>query len=373
LELIHLAPEDQHHYMNFYRNIYHSYPKKKEDMGDFLEKILKGKSPLNQRLDYKPVLIYENQQPIMGAVLARCQGLPDYLQISFFEAVEKNREAFLMILQEALNLGKKWGCKTLTGGLNLHVNYGLGFLHEDTGEVGFGMNYNPVFYNELFQEEGFSKRDLVTYKLNLKDYHLPLRKQTRMRLDNRYIIEKARWKDIKSTVKTYTALNNRCFQDHLYYYPRVMEEDYELFKPFSWLLRDENLLFVYRRGADGKKATEDPVGFMLWYPDYNELIPDGGSITVKTLWDLKIRKKPISTMKIVEMGIVPKERNRGAIIALFQELERCVRGNYQYLESSWVLGNNEPSKGFGIRWADGEGKGYAVYERKIHSEEATTL
>ncbi len=368
MELIRLSPKEHHHYIKFYQKIYRSYPKKKEDMGGFLEKILKGKSPLNQRLDFETVLIYRNKEPIMGAVLARCQGLPEYLQISFFEAVEKNREAFLLILQEAVVLGKKWDCKTLTGGLNLHVNYGLGFLDLETDEAGFGMNYNPTFYNELFLEAGFSKRELVTYQLNLKDYHLPLKEETRRGLKKRYIIEKARWKDVKTTVQTYTKLNNRCFKEHLYYYPRVMEEDYELFKPFSWLLRDENLLFVYRRDGEGKKASEDPVGFMLWYPDYNELIPHGGTITLKTLWDLKIRKKKIEKMKIVEMGIVPKERNRGAILALFQELESYVIANYQYLESSWVLGNNEPSKGFGIRWADGEGKGYGVYERKIHED-----
>ena len=388
VELVRLTNKNAKKYIKFYRGIYRSYPKKKDDMGDFLERILMGKSPLNQRLDFVPVLVYKKQAgkrkkktPVMGAVLARCHGLPEYLQISFFEAAEHSPEAFSLILRAAETLGKQWECRTLTGGLNLHVNYGLGFLDEDTREAGFGMNYNPAFYNTLFLEAGFEKRQLVTYQLNLKDYHLPLREETRKGLTKRYVVKKARWKNLKRTIETYTTLNNRCFGNHPYYYPRVMEEDYELFKPFTWLLKDENLLFVYRReeehSAAGdeeagkkrrgkrKKTKEEPVGFMLWYPDYNELIPDGKSISVKTLWDLKVRKKPISKMKIVEMGIVPEERNRGAILALFQELEGYVLGNYQVLESSWVLGTNEPSKGFGIRWADGEGKGYGVYERSL--------
>jgi len=394
MELIRLTNKDAEKYLKFYRGVYRSYPKKKDDMGDFLERILEGKSPLNQRLDFVPVLVCKEQDgkkpkwspgkngkiPIMGAVLARCHGLPEYLQISFFEATEKNSEAFSLILKAAETLAKKWDCKTLTGGLNLHVNYGLGFLGEDTDEAGFGMNYNPLFYNDLFREAGFFQRELVTYQLEMKDYRLPLKEETRSRLTKNYYVEKTRWKKLKKTVETYTTLNNRCFTTHPYYYPRVPEEDYELFKPFTWLLRDENLLFVYRReeqsAVDEEKQGErrnrkrnkrkkEPVGFMLWYPDYNELIPEGKSVGMKTLWDLKVRKKPISKMKIVEMGVIPEERNRGAILALFQELEKHVVGKYQVLESSWVLGSNEASKAFGIRWADGEGKGYAVYERAL--------
>ena len=383
-----LTIEDAEKYMRFYRGIYRSYPMKKDDMGDFLERILKGKSPLNKRLDFVPVLVYKEQEnkaqkrgicwenvtkggkertPIMGAVLARCHGLPDCLQISFFEAVEKDTKAFALILKEAEALAKKWSCKTLTGGLNIHVNYGLGFLDETSEEASFGMNYNPVFYNDLFRDAGFAKRALVTYQLDLKAYRLPLKEETRKRLSKHYFVERARWKDLKTTIETYTTLNNQCFSTHPYYYPREMEEDFELFKPFTWLLKDENLLFVYRRDGDAKKQNE-PAGFMLWYPDYNELIPEGKSINIKTLWDLKVRKKPIAKMKIVEMGVVPEERNKGAILALFQEMERYVLGKYQVLESSWVLGSNKPSKALGIRLGDGQGKGYAVYERPIIEE-----
>ena len=45
MKLLRLTNKDTEKYMKFYRGIYRSYPKKKDDMGDFLGRILKGKSP----------------------------------------------------------------------------------------------------------------------------------------------------------------------------------------------------------------------------------------------------------------------------------------------------------------------------------------
>lgn len=345
-------------YLAFFERIQAERPEKRECMSGFLRRILKGKSALNRRAKLCPVLVMEEEEVLMGALLAKVDGLDQHLQISFFEAAKDHPEAFALLLEEARTMGISLGCTKITGGLNLHVNYGMGLLLDGmTDRVGFGMNYNPAFYNDLFAGAGFQREVLLTYHKDMSTFTLPFSDGMRRRLQERYEVRPGTFWPLKRTIRTYTSLNNRCFFAHPYYYPRVLEEDLELFRPFAWLLRGENLLFVHRNNI--------PVGFLLWYPDFAERIPKGKRPSLKTVLDVRLLRRPIRTFKIVEMGVLPDERRKGAILALFQGLNDIIGQRYARCESSWILDTNGPSKGFGLKWADGEGERYAVYEKPI--------
>jgi len=156
----------------------------------------------------------------------------------------------------------------------------------------------------------------------------------------------------------YTKLNNAAFDHHLFYYQRDFKEDYELFKPFKMLLKEENLLIVEKNGQ--------AVGFMLWYPDYNTLIPTGKSLSLRTVLSHKLWRKRIDTFKVVEIGVLPSEQKAGAILALFEALYSLTKDKYDTCESSWILRDNKDSSNFGIKWSQGEYKSYAAYTRPIH-------
>jgi hypothetical protein len=105
---------------------------------------------------------------------------------------------------------------------------------------------------------------------------------------------------------------------------------------------------------------------MLWYPDYNELIPSEKSLSLKTVIDHKLFNKKMSTFKIVEIGVIEEEQKNGAILALFDTLNQLTMNKYDYCESSWILKDNRDSSNFGIKWSEGEYKTYAAYTRLIH-------
>lgn len=354
-----LGEKDYLEYYKFYKSIYKNRPRKKDDMASMLLSILKNKSTVNKRIRLKPLLVYCDGIPIMGTVLAQVDDMNKYIQMSFFEAVSEDESAFSLILEETKITGDSWGATFISGSLNIHVNYGLGFLnsHYDQ-ESSFGMNYNPDYYNHLFLKAGFKTIDLVTYKLELKNFENPLSARLLKRLHSKFKVRTMDYKHFKRDIKIYTELNNDAFKNHLFYFKRNFEEDYELFKPFKILLKEENLLIVEK---DGK-----PIGFMLWYPDYNQLIPSGKSLSLKTVIDHKILHKKISTFKIVEIGVIESEQKTGAILSLFDALYQMTKDQYDFCESSWILKYNRDSSNFGIKWSEGEYKTYAAYTRSIH-------
>lgn len=354
-----LTPKEHMIYYKFYKSIYKNRSRKKDDMAGMLLSILKNKSTINKRIKLKPILVYSEGIPIMGTVLAQVDDMSTYIQMSFFEAVSEDEAAFSLILEETKSTGVLWGAESISGSLNIHVNYGLGFLssHYDQ-ESSFGMNYNPAYYNQLFLNAGFETIDLVTYKQDMKYFELPISERILKRVQSKFTVRSMNYKHFKRDIKIYTKLNNDAFKHHLFYFKRNFEEDYELFKPFRILLKEENLLIVEKENR--------PVGFMLWYPDYNELIPEGKSLSLKTVIDHKVLSKQISTFKIVEIGVIESEQKTGAILALFDALNQMTKNKYAYCESSWILKNNRDSSNFGLKWSEGEYKKYAAYTRSIH-------
>lgn len=359
MELKILGENDYLEYYKFYKSIYQNRPRKKDDMADMLRSILIRKSAINKRMKLKPILVMDEGRPIMGTLLAQVDDMDTYIQMSFFEAAVESEMAFELILKETQKTGKEWGADLISGSLNIHVNYGLGFLnsHYDQ-ESSFGMNYNPDFYNKLFLNAGFETIDLVTYKQDMKDFKLPMSDRMLNRINSKFTVRNMDYKHFKRDIQIYTDLNNDAFSKHLFYFKRSFEEDYELFKPFKILLKEENLLIV--------EKDQKPVGFMLWYPDYNELIPSGKGLSLKTVIDHKLLKKKITTFKIVEMGVIKSEQKTGAILALFNALYQRTKDQYDYCESSWILKNNTDSSNFGLKWSEGQYKAYAAYTRSIH-------
>lgn len=354
-----LNEKDYLQYYKFYKSIYKNRPKKKDDMGSMLLSILKNKSTINKRIKLKPLLVYSEGVPIMGTLLAQVDDMSTYIQMSFFEALSENEKAFSLILEETKATGDLWGAVSISGSLNIHVNYGLGFLNAHfEKESSFGMNDNPEYYNHLFLKAGFEAIDLVTYKQKMEHFKLPLSERLIAKLSAKYTVRTMDYKHFKRDIQIYTDLNNDAFQQHLFYFKRNFEEDYELFKPFKILLKEENLLIVEKENR--------PVGFMLWYPDYNELIPSGKSLSLKTVIDHKLLRRKISTFKIVEIGVIQSEQKSGAILSLFNALNQITKGRFDYCESSWILKDNKDSSNFGMKWSEGQYKTYAAYTRSIH-------
>lgn len=345
-------------FLDFYKKQYLNNPLKRDSLSGLLKGLLYGKSELCKSVDLESLMVMENKKILMICILAHARRMPDYIQISFFESEKLNMKAFQLIMDRAEQSAKEKGATKISGSLNIHVNYGLGFLASDfEKEQSFGMAHNPEFYNKYFEENGFKTIDMVSYKKNVMHMDELLSNNIRKKIEEKYKVREADFKNLDSEVNIYTNVNNAAFGEHLFYYPRNKEEDLELFKDLRFLLKPENLLFVEREGV--------PVGFMLWYPDFNQLTKPRETVGLKTVIRNKLFSKKINTFKIVEMGVIPSEQGRGAILALFNYCFRCIKGNFDNIESGWILSDNTKSKNFGIKWADAESKYYKAYIKDL--------
>lgn len=358
MELVSVNDRNKNQFFNFYKSQYLNNPLKRDSLSGMLKALLYGKSELCKSVELEPLMVMENNKIIMICMLAFAHRMPDYVQIGFFEAVGYNLEAFHMILNKAEAFAKEKKATKISASLNIHVNYGLGFLASGYDKMqSFGMAHNPEFYHTYFEETGFNAIEMVSYKKDMRRVDSLLKKETSMKLKERYTVREADFNNFKHDCAVYTDINNKSFSEHLFYYPRKKEEDYELFKDMKFLIKRENLLFVEKEGI--------PVGFMLWYPDFNQVMSSSETVGLKTVIKTKLLGSSIDTFKIVEMGVIPGERNKGAILALFDYCFKCIKDKYSFMESGWILSDNFKSKNFGIKWADCESKKYKAYIKEL--------
>lgn len=356
-----LNKNEIHIYSNFIKNIYKDNEFYHDSLCTVIKSIHDGNAEISNSSWIQPVIVYNGNTPVLSATLAIVDRMDDTLQISYFEMKDKNEKAFELFMSHVKKTAVEKNTTKISAGLNLHVNYGLGFLasHFDSPQS-FGSSYNAPFYCQLFEMHGFDCIDMVSYLTDMDAFEFPVEKRLMDRIKRRYTVRKADFKNIEKEANIYTTINNDAFKNHMFYYERRKREDLELFNDFKHLLREENLLFVECGG--------EPVGFMLWYPDYNQLLSKGESVGVMTVIKNLLFKRRIDKFKIVEIGINEKHQKTGAILALFEQCYALTKGRYRYCEGGWILDRNLDSKNFGVKWADNEYKRYKSFIMDVKEE-----
>lgn len=341
-------------YIQFCNQIYQDNPYYRDNMSGLLKGILSGKAAICKSSRIIPVKVVEGNKILAVCIYGIVDRMQDTLQLTFFEALENQEEAVDCLINYGRSIAAAYGIKKILVGLNFHVNYGLGLLASgyDRPQT-FGSAYNPSYYIKYFKRYADDEVKLMSYLTDMKDFDLNVEERMLNRILTRYRVRKANFNEIEREAEIYTNLNNLAFQNHEFYYERRIKEDLELFKEFKVLLREENLLIMEHNGT--------PVGFMLWYPDYNELLKPGESIGPMTVIKNRLFRHKIKKFKIVELGVIPKHQKNGAVLALFHYLSGLVKDRYQYCEAGWILEENMASRGLCFRWAHKEDKYYEVF------------
>lgn len=362
MKLINCTSKDAKRYINFCKSVYKADLNYRDSLTSLLKSILYKKSVFCKDTEIAPVLVTDES----GGGLAACmfivaRKLPDTLQIAFFEAKPDCREAVDLLLETAVSRCREKGLGKIVIGLNGHVNYGLGILADHFTETPcFGNSYNPEYYVNYFKREGIRESILTSYLTDMNRFNLDKEQKLLQRIHQNFTFRVADFQHLEREVGIYTALNNQCFTRHPFYFERTEEEDFELLSQFKLFIDGKNLLIAERDG--------EPVGFMLWYPDFNGLIPPGQEMGVGTYIKNKLFARRIKKFKIAEIGIVPEYQGSGVILGLFEKCMQLTKGRYEWCEAGWILDTNTRSKGFGVRWADMEYKHYKVFEIDVREE-----
>ncbi len=351
----------------FYRigaRVYRGNPHHRSTEDEVMRMLLEGPTAFHQHARVMPLLMRSGRKVVGRFALIHDRKLPDYVQVAFFEALPG-----LSGVAEAIVLKARSEFPTsrrLVVGLNGHLNYGCGFLVSGFSEPPlFGLPYTPPYYLDYFA--GLRRRPMVSYRFESRHFFELRRKLLPLYDPGELTIRTMDREQFSRDVDIYTDLNNACFQDHPYWADRTASEDYELFHPFRFLLRDEHYIVAEERGR--------PVGFLLWYPDFNQLTHRDGELGLHHFLKYKLRD-PIDTARLTEIAVRPDCRSKRVDLALILEMIRGVEaGGYRYTEGGFIFEENRGSIALTLRYirrALGHKpeptRRYCVFEGHLHGD-----
>lgn len=314
------------------RAVYMRYPCHRATEDDVMRLVTRGSQSFLSHASVRPFLLLTESEVAGRFVLIQDARLPLAAQIAFFEAMP-GLGGVRELLRSACR--KEFpSCRRMVVGLNGHVNYGAGLLTEnfDSPPV-FGLPYTPPYYLDYF--ESLDRHGMASYRFETAAFHAYAAGRQSEYTSQPVRIRTMRKCALMREVGLYTRLNNACFLNTAYWSERTPEEDHELLHPFRWFIDEENLLFAEREN--------DVVGFLLWYPDFNELTAPGETLGLKHLLKYRLGAR-IHAFRLAEIGVVPEYQNTTIAHALIMELSRLVKkAGHTHCEAGFIFDDNGPS------------------------------
>ena len=256
--------------------------------------------------------------------------------MGFFECIENREAAFLLFDTAKLWLESK-GMEAMDGPINFGENeryWGLlidGFTHP-----GFGMPYNPAYYQSFFEEYGFKE----FYKQY--SYHLDLSKEFPERFwkiaewvskKPGYSFRHFEWKDSEKFIADLVQIYNEAWSASREAFTPMDPNDIRNTLNDAKLILDERFVwFAY--------YENHPIAFFIIFPDVNQILkPLKGKLNIlnilRFLWMKKTGK--MTRLRAFVAGVSPKFQNAGVESAIFWHLDKVMDyKQYKELELSWV-------------------------------------
>ncbi|RPH99450.1 MAG: hypothetical protein EHM72_11020 [Calditrichaeota bacterium] len=340
-------------FYDFSSKVYKELPNHRSTEDDITRLIVQGPSVFHTHASVRPFLLQHNDRIVGRFVLVHDRKLPNFVQVSFFEAYSGLPDIVETIRAHSKILFP--ACRRMVWGLNGHLNYGAGFLLNKFDEPPiFGLPYTPAYYVNYFKE--LDMKEMVSFRFPLQafiDYHKSI--STRARFDG-ITVRKMNKKNLLHETKIYTYLNNACFPGHPYWADRDIQEDFELFSPFRFLLKEENLLFAEMNG--------EPIGFFLWYPDFNQLVKGDESLGVRHALRYHL-VNPIDTFRFTEIAVLPRYNISPAVQAMILKATPLIqKTGVKYGEGGFIFEENKRSMAMTRRFLErATGKKMQPYRR----------
>ncbi|MFN2189677.1 MAG: N-acetyltransferase [Candidatus Promineifilaceae bacterium] len=257
-------------------------------------------------------------------------------------------EAAALLLETACDWARDRGTDRIIGPANLSstMEWGMLFDGYDSPPVVL-MTYNPPYYNELVEANGFEKvMDLYAWNNRIADrikpggfpekvYRVVSVVKKRYKLSIRPIDMKQFDRELDIVKKVY----NSAWEKNWGFIPLTDAEFDSLVGDLKPIL-DPRIVFVVE--ADG-----EPVGFSLSFPDVNQLLLKyrpgptviGSYIAAARMM---LNKTKTNRLRVFALGVLEKYRGRGVDALMYYEtVTRAVPLGYEWAEGSWVLETND--------------------------------
>jgi ribosomal protein S18 acetylase RimI-like enzyme len=336
-----------------------------------LKKVFTAENPLFEHARIKLWIATKDRQDVgrIAGIIDDSYNRPGKATAAFFGFFESvdDREVSHGLFGAVLEWARSQKIKNVQGPMNPTTNDECGLLIDGFGSPPvFMMTYNPRYYPDLVEAEGFRKaKDLLAFHIDLAT--LPMDRLSRIAAKVRQrnpglvfhpVLKKTVDKDILKIKEIYNA----AWSENWGFVPMTDAEVDFMAKRLKPLLM-EGLVWL-------AEAGNEPVGFLLALPDYNTALQPlrGYLLTPKLFGFLPYLfgwKRPTRT-RVLTLGVKEKYRSKGLESALLIEgLKVGFEAGVRESEASWILEDNVMM----CRVLEAIGgrpyKKYRIYEREV--------
>ncbi len=294
---------------------------------------------------------YKNGKPV-GRVTAQVDHEYNELHkvnqgsFGFFESPND-----LEITRALMDTAESWlqaqNCITCVGPMNFCGNDdNMGFLLDGHERINaFMLNWTKKYYPELFYKLGYEKEQtLVSYVLEdikkvpaiITVHNNKLLKKYGDDLQIRNIDVN----NIKEDAKMIFDIYNEAWSDNWGFVPMTDREADNMAKSLKPIMHPRLIILVFKSG--------ELAGCLCGVPDINQILISNrkGKLTPKIIWDLLFRRKKLSKVRLVIMGVKKKFRRLGLDFIMYNKIfsDSLKYTNFNSVEMGWVLESNKMMK-----------------------------
>ncbi len=187
--------------------------------------------------------------------------------IGFFECVD-DQQAANLLFETACSWLKQHGMEAVDGPINIGENFfNWGLLVNGFMPQGFGMPYNPPYYQALFENFGFRiYYEQYSYHLDITSPDLPARFwkiAAWMAKKPGYRFEQFRFARREEFIQDFIKIYEQAWVKHDNYKVIEPEDINAMLEQSKMMIEEDFIWFVYHEG--------EPVAFFMMVPDLNQL------------------------------------------------------------------------------------------------------
>ncbi|MGE4587266.1 MAG: GNAT family N-acetyltransferase [Mangrovibacterium sp.] len=254
----------------------------------------------------------------------------------FFECVD-SQEAASRLFDTARDWLKERGMEAMDGPVNFGENYmNWGLLVQGFMPQGYGMPYNPPYYQQLFENYGF-RVYFKQYSYHL-DYTVPFPERfwkiagwVARKPD--YAFRHFRFDQSEKFISDFCQIYDEAWKFHGHFRPLDRQDLRDFLHDAKTVLDPEMVWFAYHR--------DEPIALFVMIPDINQIFRKlNGKMNLLNMLRFFYYKKreAITRTRILIMGVVPKYQRSGVESAIFWHQEKLMKKKPQYkeIELSWA-------------------------------------
>ena len=297
-------------------------------------------------------LAYEGTRPLgrIAAIDNRLYNRHNNEATAFFYMFEceNSKDVADALFEAACDWARARGLTKIFGpkGFTVLDGFGLlvkGFEHRPA----FGLPYNPHYYPGLIEAAGFeTDHDSVSGYISA-DIQFPERiHELAERIAKRRGLRIARFRtrgDLRAFVSRLKDLYNRALGDTAGTAP-ITDAEVKMMADQMIRFADPRLLKIVYKVEDPHTGKEEPVGFLMAYPDISAALQKTNGRIFPFGWITLLRAfKRTDWLNINGMGLLPEYRGSGGTAILYSELFKSVveTGQFKHAEVIQIGVENE--------------------------------